>query len=347
MQVLEEYSYTLPRDLLATTPASPRDAARLFIYDTATDTVAFTTFRELCAHVPPALFVYNDTKVVPARLEARHGDGTAMELFILADQGVDATGKVRGLVNRPVKVGDTIEVRGHHFLVEDNRQKWMLLKPQFPLTDLVSLLYAEGTTPIPPYITASNLSEERLRSEYQTIFAAHEASVAAPTAALHFTSELVSRLEAEGSQFTPVTLHVGLGTFAPVVPEQLQSARLHEERYAVGEETVATINAARACGRPIVAIGTTVVRTLESAKESILGGQAAAGVTELFIRPPYQFSLPDALITNFHVPRSSLMCMVDAFLVHKRAKRGILELYEIAIAERFRFYSFGDGMLIL
>lgn len=347
MQVLPEYAYTVPPELIATAPVKPRDAARLFVYDTVNDEVSFATFRELGRYLPPSTIVFNDTKVVPARLQGETEAGEPIEIFILMDAGIVEGRYVRALVNRPVKVDDILRVQGHTFTVRDNRQKWMDLEFSFTPDELERLLSTAGTTPIPPYIKDTPLHETDLRTEYQTIFARNEASVAAPTAALHFTEELVRELTATGCEFLPVTLHVGLGTFAPVVPAHLSLKRLHSERYEVGAAVSARLRDARLAGRPIVAIGTTVVRTLESAKAEILSGQAAHGATDLFIMPPHQFAFPDMLITNFHVPRSSLMCMVDAFLMHKQAKRGILELYEMAIRERFRFYSFGDGMLIL
>ncbi len=346
MEVLPQYAYSLPPELIAKAPAKPRDAARLFVYDTTTDEVVCTTFKELGCYLPPVTFVYNDTKVVPARLRGETAEQQPIELLMLMDSGVEAGTSVRALVNRSVGIGDVLTVAGHTFTVRDTREKWMVLECSFSATELLHLLETAGTTPIPPYIKDTPLTETALRTEYQSIFARTEASVAAPTAALHFTKSLVQELVAAGSEFLPVTLHVGLGTFAPVVSEQLVEKRLHRERYEVTAEVAKRLKVAKEQYRPIVAIGTTVVRTLESAKSAIRMGQAATGATDLFIMPPHTFTFPDMLITNFHVPRSSLMCMVDAFLKHKQAKRELIDLYEIAIREQFRFYSFGDGMLI-
>ena len=179
------------------------------------------------------------------------------------------------------------------------------------------------------------------------MFAKEAPSVAAPTASLHFTPALVKQLEAAGSTFAPVTLQVGLGTFAPVFAENFQTKKLHSEQFFVPEDTATEILAARQASRPIIGIGTTVVRTLESAKESLAAGRGTYGTTEKFIFSPYEFTYPDILMTNFHVPKSSLLCLVQAYLEHKGAKRHIIDLYKIGIQEQFRFYSFGDAMVIL
>lgn len=347
MALLDEYAYTLPPELVAQTPVEPRDSARLFVYDTSTDTVQLSTFSELGAYLPTkALLVCNDTQVVPARLRAETADGKPIELFLLMNDSNTPRGEVRALVDRRILVGDRVRVGPYEFVATDNRDKWMTLTPQFPLTLLPDLLQVDGTTPIPPYIKDSTLSEAQLRKRYQSVFARRPASVAAPTASLHFTERLLGELTASGFELEYVTLHVGLGTFAPVLPEQMEARKLHEEWYEVGDAVARHLRGAHEEKRPIVAVGTTVVRTLESARRSVLAGRGDVGTTELFIAPPYDFIFPDALITNFHVPRSSLMCLVDAFLAHKQAKRRILELYERAIREQFRFYSFGDGMLI-
>ncbi len=200
-----------------------------------------------------------------------------------------------------------------------------------------------GEMPIPRYIQECPLTEEELRKKYQTVFAKKPGSVAAPTASLHFTPRLFKKLEESGVDSAFVTLHVGLGTFAPVLPEHLESRTLYQELYEIPERSAKKIEAHRAAGNPIFAVGTTSTRTLESwAKKGAL-----KGTTDLFILPPYSFKKVDGLLTNFHIPGSSLMMLVEAFLQHKKAKRHLKELYEIALEKDFRFYSFGDGMLIL
>lgn len=203
--------------------------------------------------------------------------------------------------------------------------------------------------PIPKYIKNSKLSEGQLRQKYQSIFAKNPSSVAAPTASLHFTDRVLKSLGKKGVNRTAVTLNIGLGTFAPVTEENLRDGKLHEEFFQISAKGCASLKNARLVGQPIIAVGTTTVRTLESAASEILScsPRDIQNSTDIFIRPPFNFQLVDGLVTNFHLPESSLLMLVDAFLQHKRSRRDILALYKIAIENRFRFYSFGDAMLIL
>lgn len=339
------YSYTYPEALVAHEPAEPRDAARLFVYDTARNVVTYATCRDLPAFVPPALVVRNTTAVVPARLTARRSSGEEIELFVLYDRGVIDGCYIEAMVNRGLKPGEIVSVGAYEFAVVDTSQKQIRFALRFPGEALLPLLREAGATPVPPYLRP-RATEQVLRERYQTVFAEDPGSVAAPTASLHFTPELCERLTRAGSEQVGVTLNIGLGTFAPLTPERLATGHLHHESYRVPEATAIAISRAKRTGRPVLAIGTTVVRTLEAAAAPILAGAAAEGDTDLFIYPPYPFALTDMLMTNFHVPGSSLMCLVDAFLLHKGAARGILSLYEEAIAEGFRLFSFGDAMLI-
>jgi S-adenosylmethionine:tRNA ribosyltransferase-isomerase len=342
---LGRYDYTLPPELIAHEPAEPRESARLLVYDTAADEVTITTVADLPSFIPHALLVNNDTTVVPARL---HGTvrGLPIELLVLVDQGVTADGVVRALVNRGVKVGEEILLPEGKCVVLENHERSMKVRYEGGSTTLQALLQTHGETPLPPYIDSPSPEIVR-RAQYQTVFAkSAAASTAAPTASLHFTPTLLAALESAGVQRTSVTLQVGLGTFAPVYPENFERKALHEEHYFVTKDAAVTISEARAAHRPIVGVGTTVVRTLESAKTAIAQGEGVYGTTDLFIFPPYQFTYPDILMTNFHVPKSSLMCLVQAFLEHKGGKQHVTQLYEQAIAERMRFFSFGDAMLI-
>lgn len=341
---LDAYAYEIPTDLIAHTPASPRDSARLFVYNTSTDIITHTTVSALPLYVAKAQMIVNDTKVLPARLMGTY-EGEPIELLVLVDQGITPDGKVRALVNRRVQVGGTIEVFDMFFTVCENHEKSMLLQFAGKEELLHALLLAHGETPLPPYIKTA--TEENIkRTDYQTIFAESAPSVAAPTASLHFTPNLIASLSEVGVTISPVTLQVGLGTFAPIFAENFANKKLHEEFYVVPDSTATAIKEAKTSGRPLMAVGTTVVRTLESAKEAIKGGKGQVGTADLFIYPPYTFTYPDILMTNFHVPRSSLMCLVQAYIEHKGGKRHIVELYEEAIKERYRFYSFGDAMLI-
>lgn len=343
---LSNYDYRLPSDLIAHTPKEPREAARLFVYETATGIVTHKTIGDLPDYLAGNLIVVNDTTVLPARL---YGDyqGSRIELLILVDQGITETGIVRSLVNRRVLVGSRITLpSGENFTVLENHDKSMLLKFSASQTALLKYLDESGETPLPPYIKNQHSEAER-RLAYQSIFAEAAASVAAPTASLHFTKGLCERLKEQGSEFTPITLQVGLGTFAPIFPENFTAEKLHQEWYSVPPHTAERIKTSLDQGRPITAIGTTVVRTLESSARATKQGQGSANSTDLFIFAPYQFQLTNRLLTNFHVPRSSLLCLVDALLANKKAPHDIMELYQVAIKEQYRFFSYGDAMLIL
>lgn len=342
---LSDYDYTLPPELIAHTPAQPRESARLLVYDTSGDRVDFCTVADLPSLIPRTLLVHNDTTVVPARLKGTVR-GLPIEVLVLVDQGVADDGTVRVLVNRGVKRGEEISVPRGLFVVLENHERSMKVRYDGGAAGLAMLLDTHGETPLPPYIDSSS-SEAVRRTQYQTVFATSAAtSAAAPTASLHFTPALLNALEAADITRTAITLQVGLGTFAPVHADNVERKVLHEEHYFVSRNTASVIAASRAAGRSVVGVGTTVVRTLESAKAALAQGEGTYGTTDLFIFPPYQFTYPDILMTNFHVPKSSLMCLVQAFINHKGGARHITELYQAAIVERMRFFSFGDAMLI-
>jgi S-adenosylmethionine:tRNA ribosyltransferase-isomerase len=231
---------------------------------------------------------------------------------------------------------------GYAFTVMSRNDKEAILKPMFDLSSMASLLERFGTTPLPPYMKDSPLSEEQRRSEYQTVFAKEDGSVAAPTAGLHFSEKLIKKIIQHGCSVEYVTLHVNLGTFAPLTEDQWEKKQLHTEYYSIAEDVADRLNTAKAEGRPIVAVGTTSVRTLESAclnkKIAHLNGQ-----TNLFLTEESTLHFVDHLITNFHVPKSSLLMLVSALTGREK----VLELYNIAITERCRLFSFGDGMMIL
>jgi len=228
-----------------------------------------------------------------------------------------------------------------NFIVKKKAGKYYDLLPSFKIKKLFAVLEKYGKTPIPPYIKNSPLTEKGLRKKYQTIFARERGSVAAPTASLHFTERLFKRLKNKGFGIEFVTLHVNLGTFAPVTEENLKTGRLHKEYFEINKKTAVALNRARQQGRLIIAVGTTSIRTLESvAKNGKL--QACSGITDLFICEGYKFKFIDGIITNFHVPKSSLMMLVAAFIGRKK----LLKLYRYAINQKFRFFSFGDGMLV-
>lgn len=352
--MFEEYAYDLPPELIARTPAEPRDSARLFVYDVAHDRVSFDTFANVARYLPSnAFLVLNKTKVVPSRVEVKKETGGKAELLLLVNELQPGDTQIKTLSDRRLRIGQKLFLTPElWFTVRGQDEKVFLLETNFPIADLTTVLHEHGKTPIPKYIGAEGMSEHELRQKYQTIFAQESGSVAAPTASLHFTPEVFERLESAEIPHTFVRLHVGLGTFAPIGEENLQSKKLFTEYCEVPPETAAHIAHYKKSGRRLLAVGTTTVRTLESAARSAKNKgadefPAFKGGTDIFIFPPFTFKAVEGLITNFHLPESSLMMLVDAFLLSRGAQRRLRDLYKIAIAEKFRFYSFGDAMLIV
>ncbi len=371
---LDHYNYHLPPELIARVPASPRDSARLFVYDTASNSVRLDIFRNVGRYLPKdTLLVMNDTKVLPARLFLTKETGGKIEVLLSLNELRSGDTTVRGIVDRKLLVGARLyfRKRSQYLDVIGQEEQYFIFRPSVGIENLPALLLKEGHTPIPPYIKKTPLSERALRARYQSLLAKDGTSVAAPTASLHFTNRVLKDLSARGVQHAEVTLHVGAGTFAPITKENFTSKKLFTEYCSVSKQSARTINSALAKERPIIPVGTTALRTIESFIEPAKGAkvtprQDCRGVpfagstfkntsrvtsgekgTNIFIFPPYEFQIASGLITNFHVPKSSLMLLVDALLKHKGAKRNILDLYDIAIREKFRFYSFGDAMLIL
>ena len=308
---LSELDYALPPELIAQRPLERRDDSRLLVYDRASGEVRHRRFGELPDELAAdELVVVNDTRVIPARIRIEHPRG---EVLLLERSGED--GLWEGLA-RPTKRLRAGRRYGPVELVEHlGEGRWLLRLEGEP----------SGEMPLPPYITESLAEPER----YQTVYAQEEGSAAAPTAGLHFTPELLERLNVE-----QVTLHVGLDTFRPVTVEVLEQHELHSERYEVAEAAWARIRAARR----VLAVGTTTARVLES----LARGAPLQGRTDLFITPGFEFRRADSLLTNFHLPRSTLLALVMAFCGAEETRR----LYRLAIEERYRFYSFGDAMLI-
>lgn len=352
--MLEAYDYHLPPKLIANSPASPRDSARLFVYNTATDEVAFDTFTHIDQYLPkPSLLVFNNTKVVPARLWLTKETGGKIEVLLMMNEYRHGDPFIKGVVDRKILPGAILSFKsGATLTVAKQEEQFFFFRPSVSMPAFWKLLMEEGITPIPPYIKGAALSETALREKYQSVLAKYPASIAAPTASLHFTNRLLGKLEQKRIRRTEVTLHVGAGTFAPIDEENFRTKKLFTEYIEITKQSANTINHAKASGIPIIPVGTTAMRTIESAADLVQGRslykmRPCAEATNIFIYPPYTFKMADGLITNFHVPKSSLLLLVDALLKHKKAKRGILDLYDIAIKEKFRFYSFGDGMLII
>src|SRR5919199_347674 len=312
---LSELDYELPRELIAQQPASPRDASRLLVYERESGAVRHRRFSELPVELTRGeLVVVNDTRVLPARLRLQRQGGGETEVLLLERVGRDGVWEALARPSRRLRAGQRL---GPVELLEPlGEGRWRLRLSGEPA----------GEMPLPPYITESLADSER----YQTVYARSEGSAAAPTAGLHFTPELLERLDVER-----VTLHVGLDTFRPVTAEELDDHRLHGERYEVAPGSWQRI---REAGR-VLAVGTTTVRVLET----LARGGPLSGRTDLFIAPGFEFRRTDALLTNFHLPRSTLLALVMAFAGVEETR----QLYRIAVDERYRFYSFGDGMLVL
>lgn len=345
---LNRYDYELPPELIRKKGVEPRDTARLFVYDTATDTIRLDIFRNLAAYLPAeSLMVLNNTRVLPARLWLRKETGGKIEVFVLANQIEDET-RIPVLLDRKAVVGQKLFFPDQSSFEVVGQEENIFFVRLEAGKDLRTLLETFGETPLPHYLEGEGTPEEELRTRYQTVFAEAGASVAAPTASLHFTEEVFEKLEEKGIQSTQLTLNVGLGTFAPLREEHFAKGTLHREFVVIPKGTAQALLQAKAAGHGVVAVGTTVARTLEAAAQLGSGAQEGfTGAVDIFIAPPYRFQAVDHLLTNFHLPRTSLMLLVDAFLESKGSRKGIMELYERAIEEGFAFYSFGDSMLIL
>lgn len=358
---LSHYRYTVPEELIAKTPASPRDSARLMVVDTKTGTVSFDVFRNVDRYLPKhSLLVLNNTKVLPARITLHKKTGGKVVVLFLFNEWKKGAVVIRGMVDRGVALDEPLFLtKGKWLTPVSQTANIFTFSANFSLETFSAEAKIHGATPIPPYLKATTLSEKKLRTRYQTIFAKDSGSVAAPTASLHFTKRVFEKLRNKDVEKAFVTLHVGLGTFAPIGAQNFATGKLHEEWFEVPASSAKTILKATQEGGSIVAVGTTALRTLESAAPSFVsysydrtytarnGVGGISGTTDLFIYPPYEFKLVDALITNFHVPESSLMCLVDAFLQYKKSPKRIQELYALALKNRMRFFSFGDAMLIV
>lgn len=335
-----DFYYDLPERLIAQTPIEPRDSSRLMHYDMATKTVAHRHFYDVVDILKSGdLLVINNTKVYPARIYSTTKFGGKMEILLL--KRINYT-DWEVLVKPGKKAHD-----GAEFTVSDELSFTVLSHTdsggriiRFSFDGVFEdILDRVGEMPLPPYI------KEKLedQSRYQTVYCKNEGSAAAPTAGLHFTTELIEKLKKKGVQFAEVCLNVGLGTFRPVKSENIENHEMHSEYYSIDEENAKIINEAKAAGRRIIAVGTTSVRTLESVADENGFVKATHGNTNIFIYPPYKFKCVDGLITNFHLPESTLIMLVSALVGREK----ILELYNLAVKEEYRFFSFGDAMLVL
>ncbi len=338
----KRYSYHFPKSLIAQHPARPRDSARLLVCDKKTGETTVDTFSHLDKYLPPkSVIVLNDTKVLPARLLLQKKTGGAIEVFYVREISKTV---VAVLLNKTVSFGDELFLGNKPLfrVIERIGKEWLVELTRSSVSRPIEIWIAHGTVPLPPYIKNASLSKKQNNRDYQTVFGTRFGSVAAPTASLHFTNRLLSKLRSAGHTVCFVTLHVNLGTFAPVTGDHLESGTLHSEYFSVPPATATIITTAKTSGRSIIPVGTTALRTLESAFDSRGVLLAQSGMTNLFIQEGYDFKIATGLITNFHVPESSLLALVCAFAGYDH----VMSWYKKAIGLGFRLFSFGDGMLI-
>lgn len=339
---LSDYDYNLPPELIAQRPPDQRDQSRLLVLERRTSLVTHRQFPDIAKCLKPGdLLVLNDTKVIPSRVRGeRYTSGKIEALFLRElDPGRWEVLFRTGGKPRP---GEVIELAGGRLSVRLTRKThagWIVTVARG--TDVLGILREVGEIPLPPYIRRGEREDEAFhRDRYQTVFAREEGAVAAPTAGLHFTQTLLDGLRRNGVRTATITLHVGPGTFMPVRDDDITKHEMHREFYRISPEAAYTINETQSAGGRVVAVGTTSCRVLESCGERVESGE---GWTDLFIYPPHDFRHVDVMLTNFHLPRSTLLMLVAAFA----GRRKLLKAYRDAVASRYRFYSYGDAMLIV
>jgi len=335
-----DFYYDLPEERIAQTPAEPRDSSRLLVYNRADKTITDRVFRDVIDYLREGdVLVVNNTKVIPARMYALTAHGGVVEVLLLKRHDLKTwevlmrPGK-KGKIGAKMTIGDELsfEVKD----ITESGERIVEFSYDGAFEDIISRV---GTMPLPPYI------KEKLENQarYNTVYSKVDGSAAAPTAGLHFTPELLQKIKAKGVQVAEVLLHVGLGTFRPVSEEIITDHKMHSEFYEIGEESAKIINEAKRDGRRVIAVGTTSVRTLESVADDKGFVRACSGNTEIFLYPPYQMKCVDALITNFHLPESTLIMLVACLT----GREEILDVYRYAVENEYRFFSFGDACLFL
>ena len=336
-----DFNYELPQELIAQDPLEDRSSSRLMVLDKETGKVEHHVFKEIIDYLNPGdCLVINDTKVIPARLiGAKEETGAKIEVLLLK-RGADDVWETLVKPGRKAKPGTRISfgdglLVGEVVDIVDEGNRLIHFEYEGIFEEILDRL---GQMPLPPYITHQLKDKDR----YNTVYAEHSGSAAAPTAGLHFTPELLREIEAKGVDIARVTLHVGLGTFRPVKVDDVENHHMHSEFYMINEEAAAKINRAKDGPGRVICVGTTSCRTVESAADEDGHLRACSGWTEIFIYPGYRFKTLDCLITNFHLPESTLIMLVSALA----GKEHIMAAYEEAVKERYRFFSFGDAMLI-
>jgi S-adenosylmethionine:tRNA ribosyltransferase-isomerase len=341
--LVKEFDYHLPEELIARYPAPERDGSRLMLLERSSGTIAHSLFRDITDHLRPGdLLVLNDTRVIPARLFGRKATGGRVEIFLVQREEAEAE-RWRCLMrsSKGMRPGQVVTLAGAMTARVVERlepEGWLM---EFQGEEPFSVwLEREGKMPLPPYLQRPADASDHQR--YQTVFARSAGAVAAPTAGLHFTRQLLDHLGERGVATTCLTLHTGLGTFQPVRVERVEEHRIHRERYRISQETSKAIRATRERGGRVVAVGTTSARTLEYAADGNGGVRPGSGEADIFIYPGYRFKVVDALVTNFHLPQSTLIMLVSAFA----GKEFVFRAYQEAVRRGYRFYSYGDAMFI-
>lgn len=337
-----DYDFELPPSLIAQHPLEPRDASRLMVVDRASGAISHRAFTDLADLMDPAdVLVVNRTRVIRARLLGTRPSGAPAEILLLKPLG-DARYEAMVSPGGKLKPGRRVDIApgfaAEILEVTERRTRIVRLKSEVPIDEAIERF---GHVPLPPYIQRPDAPADAER--YQTVFAREMGSVAAPTAGLHFTESLLSKIEAHGVGWADVVLHVGAGTFKPVEVEDPAHHEMHEEWYSISPQAAQTIAERRARGGRVWAVGTTTVRTLESAADDSGVVRAGSGETRIFIRPPYRFRAVDRLVTNFHLPRSTLIMLVAAFAGYELT----MKAYRTAVDAGYRFYSYGDAMAVL
>ena len=352
---IDQFDYDLPKHLIAHNPPAQRSSSKLLTFDRQSLSIVHQNFQNLPALLNEGdILVRNETKVIPARMFGKTTSGKSIEVLLI--RPVENTTTWECLVKPGIKQGDTLRFSDTVWAENQSDKHSYLKRLAFSVSELEleEELVHIGHTPLPPYIH-STLSESQLRMAYQTTYAKNSGSVAAPTAGLHFTPDLDESLRNRGVEILSITLHVGIGTFAPLKAESFITKQLHQERYELDAEVFDKIQRAKSQQRKIIAVGTTTTRVLESLDfNSSNKNTSTSGETALFIFPPYRFTVVDGLITNFHLPKSSLLALISAFTTTPNSsesfasfdKSAIGQAYQEAIQKEYRFFSFGDAMFI-
>lgn len=341
MMKVSDFDYFLPQELIAQTPLNPRDSSRLLVYNRQEDTFTHKHFYDILDYLKEGdVLVRNNTRVLPARMFAYTKNGGKVEILLLKRFNLNEW-EVLVKPGKKARVGTQLFLSEQLSLevlstIEESGSRRVRFDYDGVFEDIISKI---GEMPLPPYIT------EKLKEQgrYQTVYAQVDGSAAAPTAGLHFTDQLLEKIKQKGVEIVDVLLHVGLGTFRPVKCDNILEHHMHSEYYEISQESADKINKAKSEGRRIIAVGTTSVRTLESASDQNGFVKPVKANTEIFIYPPYKFKCVDGLITNFHLPKSTLIMLVSALSSREKT----LEMYNLAVNEKYRFFSFGDACLIL